>query len=219
MIVELYYKRILRVNLPKLFTRTRARTTVIGPAFGRRIRELRRVRKLTLEEVSKNGGLSRASISKIERGEMSPTYESLLKLARGLESDVGLLISARSAGRGEYDVTRSGRGARHRADRRFPSQLLAPAFSKRSLHAFVTEVRSVPLDAYGSWDRHDTEDFLYVLDGVIEVHLQDRATVRLCTGDSMQMDGRIPHALIAVAASPETAKSVAHLLWVSVPLR
>jgi quercetin dioxygenase-like cupin family protein len=149
---------------------------------------------------------------------MSPTYESLLKIAHGLDIDVSLLISGRQPAGGGYDITRAGKGAEHRADRRFPSRLLAPDLPDRALHAFITEIHSVPIEKYGPWDSHDSEDFLYVLDGVIEVHLRDRPSARLRKGDSMQMDGRIAHALIALASGDSKAqKPVARLLWVSVP--
>ena len=187
--------------------------------LGERIREIRKAQGHTLEDLSELSGLSRAAVSKIERGEMSPTFESLLKLARGLKTDMALLISGREPAGGGYDITRAGEGAEHRADKRFPSRLLAPKLSERALHAFITEVRAVPVEKYGAWDSHDSEDFLYVLDGVIEVHLRDRAPVRLRKGDSMQMDGRIAHALIAVPPpnSSRAEKSVAQLLWISVP--
>jgi transcriptional regulator with XRE-family HTH domain len=190
-----------------------------GPPFGQRIREIRKAQGQTLEELSGASGLSRAAVSKIERGEMSPTYESLLKVARGLRTDVGLLISGRQPAGGGYDVTLAGEGAEHRADKRFPSRLLAPNLPQRALHAFITEVRAVPIEKYGPWDSHDSEDFLYVLDGVIEVHLRDRPAVRLRKGDSMQADGRIAHAIVAVpsAAGSGGQKAVAQLLWVSVP--
>jgi transcriptional regulator with XRE-family HTH domain len=186
--------------------------------FGERIRELRKHQGRTLEELSEESGLSRAALSKIERGEMSPTYDSLLKIARGLGTDVALLISGRQPAGGNYDVTRAGEGAEHGADRRFPSRLLAPNLPERALHAFITQVRCVPIEKYGHWDSHDSEDFLYVLDGVIEVHLHERNPVRLRKGDSMQMDGRIAHALVALPSAPSKGhKAAAKLLWVSVP--
>ena len=86
------------------------------------------------------------------------------------------------------------------------------------MHAFVTEVRAIPIRNYGPWDSHDSEDFLYVLEGIIEVHPRDQPPVRLGKGDSMQVDGRIPHALIAISPGTSgTQKSTAQLLWVSVP--
>jgi transcriptional regulator with XRE-family HTH domain len=204
--------------MPKLSTTKRKAPAPSGAAFGERVRQLRKARALTLDAVSEASGLSRAAVSKIERGEMSPTYESLLKIALGLGTDVSLLISGRQPAGGAYDITRAGQGAEHRADKRFPTRLLASELPDRVLHAFISEVHSVPIEKYGPWDRHESEDFLYVLDGVIEVHLEGHPSVQLRKGDSIQMDGRIPHALIAVPDGDSKArKPVAQLLWISVP--
>jgi mannose-6-phosphate isomerase-like protein (cupin superfamily) len=150
---------------------------------------------------------------------MSPTYDSLLKIAHGLRVDVSELIGGRQIASNGVDVTRAGEGAVYRSDKRFPSRLLAPKLQNRKLLAFVTEVRSVPIESYGPWDSHDTEDFLYVIDGVIEVHLRDRDPVALGPGDALQMDGRIEHAIVArPSRNTSRKKQVAQLLWVSVPI-
>ena len=52
--------------------------------LGLRVRELRKARDWTLEQAAKQAGLARATLSKIENGQMSPTYEALKKLAVGL---------------------------------------------------------------------------------------------------------------------------------------
>lgn len=206
------------VKMPKLAVAAPERSPPASAEFGTRLRQIRKAQGQTLEELSSASGLSRAAVSRIERGEMSPTYDSLLKIARGLRSDVAKLISGRQPAGGAYDVTRAGEGAEHPADKRFPSRLLAPNLPERALHAFVTEVRAIPIKKYGPWDSHDSEDFLHVLDGVIEVHLRDQQPIRLGKGDSMQVDGRIPHALTAVQEGPSGAKqATAQLLWVSVP--
>jgi transcriptional regulator with XRE-family HTH domain len=186
--------------------------------FGPRIRAMRKAARLTLESLSAASGMSRAALSKIERGEMSPTYESLLKLARGLRTDLATLVSGGRPAGGGFDVTRAGKGAPYRT-RRFVHRLLAPALSDRALFAFVTEVRAARLDEYDRWDTHDSEDFLYVLDGAVAVHLSARAPIELRRGDSMQMDGRIAHALVALPSGRKerARKPVARLLWVSVP--
>jgi XRE family transcriptional regulator, regulator of sulfur utilization len=48
------------------------------------LRRLRQDRRLTLEALSYLTGLSPAAISMIERGERSPTPETVVALARGL---------------------------------------------------------------------------------------------------------------------------------------
>jgi transcriptional regulator with XRE-family HTH domain len=52
--------------------------------LGGRVRALRRGRGLTLEELAGLSGVSRAMISKLERGEKNPTLVVAAKLAEGL---------------------------------------------------------------------------------------------------------------------------------------
>ena len=49
--------------------------------LGKRVRELRKARGWTLEQAAVQAGLARSTLSKIENGHMSPTYEALKKLA------------------------------------------------------------------------------------------------------------------------------------------
>ena len=56
--------------------------------LGLRVRELRKARNWTLEQAASQAGLARSTLSKIENGQMSPTYDALKKLAIGLEISV-----------------------------------------------------------------------------------------------------------------------------------
>lgn len=52
-----------------------------GPAIARRIRLEREARNWSLADLAERSGVSKATISKIERDEMSPTATILLRLA------------------------------------------------------------------------------------------------------------------------------------------
>ncbi|MEM8593159.1 MAG: helix-turn-helix transcriptional regulator, partial [Pseudomonadota bacterium] len=66
--------------------------------LGQRVRELRKARDWTLEQAATQAGLARSTLSKIENGQMSPTYEALKKLAVGLEISVPQLFTPPSKG-------------------------------------------------------------------------------------------------------------------------
>lgn len=217
--MEFYYSRILQINMPDYPSAIDHEGWENPTPFGPHVRALRKAAGLTLEQVSAASGMSRAALSRIERGEMSPTYESLLKLAHGLEMDLAALVSGRRQAGGSIVVTPSGEGAEYR-DEHFMHRLLAPDLPDRGFYTFITEVRATKLEEYEAWDRHDSEDFLYVLDGAVAVYLEDRQPVELRRGDSMQMDGRIAHALIArprPGSREPGEKPAARLLWVSMP--
>jgi len=61
--------------------------------LGLRVRELRKARNWTLEQAASQAGLARSTLSKIENGQMSPTYDALKKLAIGLEISVPQLFT------------------------------------------------------------------------------------------------------------------------------
>lgn len=57
-----------------------------------RIRTLRAERRLTQEEFASRAGISISFVSMLERGERSPSYETLLQLAGGLDVPPGELF-------------------------------------------------------------------------------------------------------------------------------
>jgi transcriptional regulator with XRE-family HTH domain len=63
---------------------TTAVEAVSSERLGERVRDLRRARGLTLAALAELSGVSRAMISKLERGEKNPTLVVAAKLAEGL---------------------------------------------------------------------------------------------------------------------------------------
>jgi DNA-binding XRE family transcriptional regulator/quercetin dioxygenase-like cupin family protein len=73
-------------------------TIVDSPAaFGERLRGARRARGWAIERLALASGVSRAMISKIERGESSPTAVVIGKLSAALELSVAELLEAGAA--------------------------------------------------------------------------------------------------------------------------
>ncbi|MFL6031771.1 MAG: helix-turn-helix domain-containing protein, partial [Rubrobacteraceae bacterium] len=60
--------------------------------LGERVRALRRERGWTLEVLAERSGVSRAMISKLERGEKNPTLVVAAKVAEGLGMNLSQLI-------------------------------------------------------------------------------------------------------------------------------
>ena len=98
----------------------------LGPV----LRDLRRKGGLTLQELSARTGLASSTLSKIENNLISPTYDSILKLADGLAIDVAQLFDPRSIqmSLGRRSVTRDGRGAAYRT-RQYDYEMLCTDLS------------------------------------------------------------------------------------------
>jgi transcriptional regulator with XRE-family HTH domain len=59
--------------------------------LGERIKEIRKQRGMTLQNMADKTGLSIAFISKVERGLTSPTFSALLEICKALEVDLANL--------------------------------------------------------------------------------------------------------------------------------
>ena len=91
-----YYPRDMRLDTPAIIriARENGAVSVAEPLnLGARVRELRKERGWTLEQAAGHAGLARSTLSKIENGQMSPTYEALKKLAEGLAISVPQLFT------------------------------------------------------------------------------------------------------------------------------
>jgi quercetin dioxygenase-like cupin family protein len=61
----------------------------------------------------------------------------------------------------------------------------------------LTRIRSKNIDDFGAPLRHKGEEFIFVLEGTIEVHLQFYNPVSLTAGQSIYIDSTMGHAYIA----------------------
>lgn len=61
-------------------------------AFGKRLAKLRNAAGMTQEGLAHAAGLHWTYIGQIERGERNLTYKNILKLARGLKVEPGVLM-------------------------------------------------------------------------------------------------------------------------------
>ena len=67
--------------------------TDIDGRIGARVRELRAERSLTLDGLARLADVSRAMLSRIERGELSPTAQLLGKICGGLGITLSMLFA------------------------------------------------------------------------------------------------------------------------------
>ena len=111
--------------------------------LGARVRELRKARNWTLEQAANQAGLARSTLSKIENGQMSPTYEALKKLAVGLEISVPQLFTPPSVGQinGRMAITKSDEGAA-KATTTYEHMMLADTLRKKQMLPYRARIRA-----------------------------------------------------------------------------
>ena len=178
--------------------------------LGMRVRELRKASNWTLEQAAKQAGLARSTLSKIENGQMSPTYDALKKLALGLEISVPQLFTAphREKVNGRLAVVKAGEGV-HQATTTYEHELLAESLTKKKMLPYRARVRARSIEEFDGWVRHDGEEFLFVLTGVILLYTEFYEPIEMRRGDSAYYDSTMGHNVVS------TSDEDANILWVT----
>lgn len=177
--------------------------------FARRLRDLRSAAGMTLIDLSERSGLAASTLSKIEHGNMSPTYDTILSLAEGLDLDIAELVSGGPGHsvNGRKAVTRKGHGVIH-ATEQYDYEMLCTDIANRQFVPLLADIKAHSVEAFDGLLSHPGEEFVYVLSGRVELHTDFYAPTELEPGDCCYFDSTMGHAL--VNTSDEDAK----VLWI-----
>ena len=172
--------------------------------LAQRIKRWRESRGWNQQALAERAGFARSTLSKIENGLLSPTFEILLKLAQGFGCDLSDLVRAETpslVGRMVIDRAAKGEAITNPNTCLWP---LGAALKGRPFQSMLVEFTQTDLDAFGEWNRHDTDDLLHVLTGTLVLHTEGYAPATLRPGDSVHFDGAMPHACLK--SGPETCR-------------
>lgn len=176
-----------------------------APAIGARIARLRKAQGLTLAYLASRIGVSEATMSRIENDLANVSAHNLFALARELGADMADFFRDDAVVNrpGLRSVCRAGEGVRaHTA--RYESEILCADIARKQLHPAINTVTARTLEAVGGLQRHDGEEFVHVLSGVLVLHSELYAPARLEVGDSLYFDARMAHAYLC--GGPEPAR-------------
>jgi transcriptional regulator with XRE-family HTH domain len=171
-----------------------------GP--GETLRSVRRSNNWTLAEVAARAGIALSTLSKIEIGQISPTYEQLMRLSASLNIDVAELFTRR--GKDTVSVPTGGRRSINRlnvgevieTDTRVQRYLSTDMLNKQ-VTPIVSEVRARSLEEFGEFMHHPGEEFLYVIEGRLALYTDAYAPVILEPGESSYFESAMGHAYVA----------------------
>lgn len=142
--------------------------STLDSLLANRLRALRGERGLSIEGLAKASGVSRAMISKIERGEASPTAGLLGRLCAGLGTDLGWLFQPEAET--PQPVSRRGEQPEWRDPQTgYVRRNLTPAGARSPARVIEVELPAGAKVAFDSaFDVRRIDQQIVMLDGVIE---------------------------------------------------
>jgi transcriptional regulator with XRE-family HTH domain len=178
--------------------------------LGLQVKKLRTEQSLTIRELAARAGVASSTISKVENGLMSPTYDNIVRIALGLNVDVEMLFNEKATAMhaGRRSVTRAGEGIVIKAENYRYEMLSTDIAHKKFVPIVATLSPSKPQDA-AKFLRHEGEEFVYVLSGRITILTDIYLPLQLELGDSCYFDSSMGHILVAANDAP------AVILWVA----
>jgi transcriptional regulator with XRE-family HTH domain len=159
--------------------------------LGERVRILRRERGLTLNLLAERSGVSRAMISKLERGEKNPTLVVAAKVAEGLGVSLSQLVGVEER-REVVVVPRERRMIMRDPGTGFERQLLSPSFGGRGIEFIWSVVPEGSSSGEFPPHRRGVEEYVVVEKGRLRAVLGGEDYL-LEEGDTLYFEADISH--------------------------
>jgi len=169
----------------------------VEKTVGEKIRQIREMKKVSLEELAERSGMEIAMVQKIEEEKNVPSLAPLIKIARALGVRLGTFLDD-SDSYGPV-VVRSGeyhKGARftsQSSETREHLNFFSLAYDKagRNMEPFIVDIEPGLKSDY-MLSSHEGEEFIYVLEGEIEINY-GKEVYKLAKGDSIYLDSIVLH--------------------------
>jgi transcriptional regulator with XRE-family HTH domain len=159
----------------------------------------------TLRQMSDKVGIPLSTLAKVEAGKLSLTYDKLQQFASRLGMTLAdFLAQAETPPAGTappvFTARRSLTGTGNSVQVSTPNydyEYLCADLREKRMVPIISRIRAHDLEAFGELLRHQGEEFIFVLEGTIEVHLQFYTSVTLGVGQGIYLDSSMGHAYTA----------------------
>lgn len=168
---------------------------------GGRIRDMRQARSFTLVQLAAAAELSHPFLSQLERGLASPSMASLERIARALGTSQVELLSVDEprvdrASEPPVSVVRAGRGTSGVYSEGTARMLVEGARAFHPMEYLSTNAE------YGDSFAHDEDEWVYVLEGSVEIDVASPDPLLLASGDAVYLAGGTSHRYRSRDAAP-----------------
>ena len=177
------------------------------PTLGTVMKSIRARNGWTLKEMSAKSGIPVSTLSKVEHDRLTLSYDKLQQLSQRLSirmSDLFAEDEGDSAPRvtGHRSVGTIDQAVRVTTDN-YDYHYLCTDLRQKRMIPIITRIRAHSAREFGELVRHHGEEFIYVLEGEIEIHTEFYDPVTLKTGQGIYLDSSMGHAYVAAEGFDE----------------
>lgn len=171
------------------------------------MRGIRSQRGWTLKQMSEAAGIPVSTLSKVEHDRLTLTYDKLQQVSQRLQLRMSDLFAEEEEEQAPQVTGRRSIGTMETAARvvteNYDYHYLCTDLRKKRMIPIVTRIRARSTSEFGELVKHQGEEFIYVIEGAIEVHSEFYDPVVLRAGESIYLDSTMGHAYIAAEGYEE----------------
>ena len=167
--------------------------------LGAIVKGIRKQRGITLAEMSELSGIPVSTLSKIEHGKLTLTYDKLLQFSEALSIPISDLFTDPTPPVAAVTARRSIATLDNAIRVETPNYVyhyLCSDLSKRRLIPIQVEITARSLEDFGELVRHSGEEFAMVTEGEIVFHSEFYSPVTLAMGEGIYIDSSMGHAYL-----------------------
>ncbi len=158
-------------------------------SFGAKMKQLRQVKKLSMEQLADKTGFSERYLKEIEEGTAIPPVSAVIQIAKSLSVDSGSFLSAEARAASE----KRRRESFFKRTQAYAYQTLTPEAEVKHMKAFLVTVDPKQDHKMVEY-HHEGEEFIYVLKGQVEVKVGEERNL-LKKGGNIHFNSSIVHKL------------------------
>jgi transcriptional regulator with XRE-family HTH domain len=177
------------------------------PTLGAVMKGIRARNGWTLKEMSAKSGIPVSTLSKVEHDRLTLSYDKLQQLSQRLQIRMSDLFAEDEEDAAPRVTGRRSIGTIERAARvttdNYDYHYLGTDLRQKRMIPILTRIRAHSASEFGELVHHQGEEFIYVLEGRIEVHSEFYDPVTLEVGQGIYIDSSMGHAYVVAEGCEE----------------
>jgi len=177
------------------------------PTLGTVMKSIRSRNGWTLKEMSAKSGIPVSTLSKVEHDRLTLSYDKLQQLSQRLSIRMSDLFAEDEENGAPRVTGRRSIGTIDQAVRvttdNYDYHYLCTDLRQKRMIPIITRIRAHSASEFGDLVRHQGEEFIFVLEGEVEIHTEFYDPVALKTGQGIYLDSSMGHAYVVAEGYEE----------------